>query len=64
MQVDNSSISKGKEGGSTHHAKDFYNSSVLKSNSLSEICHEITSTEIFDPNVERANNNFKIQYSS
>ena len=59
MHVENSSILKGKESGSTHHSKDFYNSSVLKPNSLSEICNEITSTETFDHNVERVNSTFK-----
>lgn len=55
MHVENSSILKGKESGSTHHSKEFYNSSILKPNSLSEICNEITSTESFDHNVERVN---------
>ena len=54
MQVDNNPNIKGKESASTQHSKEFYNSSILKLNSISEICHDVTSTETFDHNVERA----------
>jgi hypothetical protein len=47
---------KGKESASSQHTKEFYNTSILKPNSIAEICHEITSTEAFDHNVERAKN--------
>ena len=33
--------------------KDFYFSSILKQNSLTEICNELTSTECLDINVEK-----------
>ena len=35
------------------HTKDFYFSSILKQNSLTEICNELTSTECLDINVEK-----------
>lgn len=54
MQSDNNPNIKIKENLTSYHNKEFYNSSVLKQNSLSELCHEITSTETFDHNVERA----------
>jgi hypothetical protein len=39
--------------------KDFYNSSVLKPNIVSELCNEITSNEIIDINVEKVSKSIK-----
>ena len=51
MQVDlqNKIIENNQEQGN----KDFYFPSVLKQNSLTEICNELTSTECLDNNVEK-----------
>jgi len=57
---DHNQILKAKESASSQHTKEFYNSSILKPNSISEICHEITNTEAFDHNVERVKINFNL----
>ncbi len=33
--------------------KEYYNSSVLKMNALSDLCHDISNTEALDINVEK-----------
>lgn len=38
---------------SSHQSKDFYVTSILKSNVLSDLCSELTSTECLDVNVEK-----------
>lgn len=51
MQVD-SSMNKNSTI-SSHQNKDFYVTSILRSNALSELCAELTSTECLDLNVEK-----------
>ena len=49
MQVD-PKLNPQKE---SYQNKEFYNSTVLKFNSLSELCHDISNTESLDINVEK-----------
>lgn len=50
MQLD---PSMNKNSTSSHQSKDFYVTSILKSNVLSDLCSELTSTECLDVNVEK-----------
>lgn len=50
---------KGKESIMSQHpqtnSRDFYNNSVLRANSLIDICNELSGNEVLDINVEKVN---------
>ena len=49
MQIDSSQTRKDN----SYQTKEFYNNSVLKYNSLSDLCYDISNTENLDINVEK-----------
>ena len=54
MQLDSSQLRKEN----SYVNKEFYNTSVLKLNSLTELCHDITNTEVIDVTVEKVKLNW------
>ena len=53
MQSDNISRPIAQLPNQVNQNKDFYVTSVLKANSLTDLCNELTSTECLDVNVEK-----------